>query len=82
MKKILFTILLLNLTLFANNDFGYEDFEKAQEAYDRQDYITATKFYEKAAMKNNVDAMWSLGFIYDNVQEHKGININLQKAFN
>lgn len=81
MKKVLFTILFLSLSLFAQNDFGDEDFVKGQDAYDRQDYPTAIKFYEKAASKNNVDAIWSLGFIYDNVQEHKGINANLVEAF-
>ncbi|MBL3519998.1 sel1 repeat family protein [Arcobacter lanthieri] len=79
MKKIIAFVLLISLNIFAN------DIDRADEAYDKQDYKTAIEYYTKATnsqdLATKLDAMNQLGFIYDNVEIHQGITPNLKLAY-
>ena len=58
MKKMIWALLLLTVTLFAN------DLEKAQQAFNKQDYQTALKILKPLAKKGNVKANGMLGYMY------------------
>ncbi len=39
-------------------------YQKAEDAFAREDYATAFKYYRQAATKGHTEAMWNLGFCY------------------
>ncbi|GAB6976556.1 hypothetical protein JCM15124A_14630 [Prevotella falsenii] len=51
--------------------------EKADEAFDNEDYETAFRFYQKAAEAGSIDAYISLGKCYENSW---GVAFNAQKT--
>lgn len=60
MKKIIVSLgLALTLSFGATLDEGIATFEKG-------DYQTAKTIFEDLASKNNVDAQFNLGLMYDN----------------
>ncbi len=58
MKKMIWALLLLTVTLFAN------ELDKAQQALNRQDYQTALKILKPLVKKGNINAKGMLGYMY------------------
>ena len=58
MKKMIWALLLLTVTLFAN------DLDKAEQALNKQDYQTALKILKPLVKKGSVEANGMLGYMY------------------
>ena len=71
MKKIIWALLLLAITLFA------DDLDKAEQAINKQDYQTALKILKPLAKKGNIEAKGMLGYMY---LYGLGVNIDMPKA--
>ena len=56
---------------------AHEASKIADEAYDAKDYVKALKYYQYAAEKNDNDAQFRLGYIYD---QGKGVTPNYAEA--
>lgn len=58
MFKYILTLLLLTITLYANN------YEKGDEAYEDGDIKTAISFWEKGAKAGEIESQFMLGLLY------------------
>ncbi len=58
MKKMIWALLLLTVTLFAN------DLDKAEQALNKQDYQTALKILKPLVKKGDIEAKGMLGYMY------------------
>ncbi|WP_321778019.1 tetratricopeptide repeat protein [Sulfurimonas sp.] len=67
-------ILIIGTILFK---FYYNDYNRANSAYENGDFHKAIQLYEKACDDNNMDACRIAGYCYD---EGLGKRLNLQKA--
>jgi len=71
MKKMIWALLLLTVTIFAN------ELDKAEQALNEQDYQTALKILKPLAKKRNIEAKAMLGYMY---LYGLGVNIDMSKA--
>jgi TPR repeat protein len=67
-------ILIIGIIFFK---FYYNDYNRANNAYENGDFITAIQLYEKACTNKNMEACRIAGYLYD---EGLGKRLNLQKA--
>lgn len=68
---------LLSALLFCVTTTALADFEKARNAYLREDYATALKEFRMEAMQGNPEAQSILGLMYT---EGQGVNFCLFRA--
>jgi TPR repeat protein len=78
-KKILLFFLISTGLLLINKQVNAQvsDYEKANSAFNREDYKTSYNLMRSLAKKGFARAQYSLGFMYE---KGKGVDLNLKKA--
>ena len=60
-KKLIAAVLLISVSLSATAQAENENIKLGNDAYKRKDYVTAIKYYNTVAEKNNATANYNLG---------------------
>jgi len=66
MKKLLFSILFLTLSIFSSSSF----YEQGIESLEKNNTLEASKYFIKSSKNGNAKAMYKLGLIYEKKDEN------------